>query len=199
MALCRRYLYDQIYNDPELLSDDIPLDACPEITRHIHIYASTSSVFYAPSEISGPGGMHRELIRCSDAWCQEYRRRDTILIQMNTQVDGFRGMLVGRVVTFMRLFHEDVSYPCVLVNWFVKRGEEPDAVTGMWVVEPELENGCPTFGIVPLNSVVRACHLIGVYGEEFLPSNFHFSYSLDAFQAYYVNHYIDYHSYETIP
>lgn len=199
VTLCRRYLYDQIYDDPELSSETAALEDCPTLDDGIYVYTSASATFYAPSETAGPGGMHRELIRCSDAWRQEYRRRDTVLIQMDTSIEGFRGMLVGRVAAFLRITHEGISYPCALINWFITQGEEPDDVTRMWIVEPEIRNGRTTFGIVPINSIVRGCHLIGVYEEDALPLNFHFSYTLDAFRSYYVNHYIDYHSYEIIP
>lgn len=74
-----------------------------------------------------------------------------------------------------------------------------DPVTGFWVVEPEFYNGKHTFDIVPLDAIVRSCHLIGIFGEEFLPHDFHFSNTLSSFQSYYVNHYIDYHTYKWIP
>ena len=52
--------------------------------------------------------------------------------------------------------------------------------------------------IIPLTSIARACHLMPVLGSTFLPVDFHFSEALDAFNAYYVNAYIDYHSHEVI-
>ena len=42
--------------------------------------------------------------------------------------------------------------------------------------------------------MVLGAHLIGVYGGEFIPADLHFSESLDAFKAYYVNKYIDNHA-----
>ena len=180
-------------------SDDVNINDCPEISSRIPVYTSTSSTFYAPSEVSGPFGMHRELIRSIDSWQNSYQRRDTVLVQMDPRRPGFRGMMVGQVVSFLRLSHNREYYPCALLKWFVSRSEEPDPVTGMWIVEPELDNNIQTFGIVPLSSIVRACHLIPVYGEGFLPYDFHFSDSLACFQSFYVNHYIDYHSFETLP
>ena len=87
--------------------------------------------------------------------------------------------------------------PCAVVNWFVR--QRWGSVTRMWVVEPELDNdGNHTFGIVPLGSIIRSCHLIGVFGEDFLPTDFHFSNTLHSFHSYYLNHYIDYHTFEWI-
>ena len=62
------------------------------------------------------------------------------------------------------------------------------------IVVPEVDNdGCHVQSIVSLDSVVWGAHLIGVYGE-FIPVKLHFSKSLDAFKAYYVNKYIDHHA-----
>ncbi|KAJ3491298.1 hypothetical protein NLI96_g824 [Meripilus lineatus] len=52
--LCRRFLWDQIYDDEELTSDDIDLEDCPQIDGPLHVYNSASATFYAPSEVSGP-------------------------------------------------------------------------------------------------------------------------------------------------
>ena len=52
--------------------------------------------------------------------------------------------------------------------------------------------------VIPLNSIVHACHLIAVYGTTELPDFVHFADSLDAFNSYYVDWYIDYHAHETI-
>ena len=78
----------------------------------------------------------------------------------------------------------------------VPRDKDPD--TGMWVVQPEYEpgNGCCTLSIISLDCIVRAAHLLPVYGTSFLPEDFHFSDSLGVFRAYFVNPYIDHHSHE---
>ncbi|KAI9573323.1 hypothetical protein HD554DRAFT_1171973, partial [Boletus coccyginus] len=49
--------------------------------------------------------------------------------------------------------------------------------------------------VISVKTILRGVHLIGVYGKEHLPVRFHFSESLTAFNAYYVNKYIDHHSY----
>ncbi|KAH9951837.1 hypothetical protein B0H21DRAFT_843134 [Amylocystis lapponica] len=196
--LVQRFLHDQLYPDDDLSAMDIPLDECPEFHGHIAVYHSASATFYAPSELSGPGGMHRELIRSNPAWYKQYPRYDTVLIQNGPDTDPMLGMLVGRVLGFLSFTHEDVRYPCALVEWFLVEGEDPDPITGMWVVKPEMINGEHAVGLVHLECIIRACHLIGVYNTTRLPSDFHFSSSLDAFRAFYVNRYADYHSHETI-
>ena len=50
--------------------------------------------------------------------------------------------------------------------------------------------------IIHLNTIVHAIHLIGIYGEFFLPQGITFSNSLDMFDTFYVNKYIDHHTFE---
>lgn len=197
IELCRRFLFSQVY-DLGINPDRIDLDDCPMPETHVQVFTSASSVFYAPSELAGWSGMHRELIRCTDTWQGIYHRRDTVLVQMNNELVGFRGMLVGRVFSFFELTYDDIAYSCALIQWFGKE-EVRDDVTGMWVVEPEFDNdGLPLFGVISLDSIVRACHLIPVYGKDFIPLDLDFSYTLDSFSSFYLNHYIDYHSHECL-
>lgn len=198
VELCRRFVYDQVNDDPDLSSADVDLDDCPEIANRVRVFTSAATSFFAPSELAGWRGMHRELIRCTDSWHGEYSRYDTVLIQMDYELEGFPGMYVGRVFAFLELVSAGVRYPCALIQWFDNE-EAVDNVTGMWVVEPEFEDdGSPSFGVVSLDSIVRACHLVPVYGNTSLPKDFEFSYSLDTFHSFYLNHYIDYHSHEIL-
>ena len=50
--------------------------------------------------------------------------------------------------------------------------------------------------MIHLDSIARGTHLLPVYGSGFLPEDFHYVVSLDAFKSYYVNHYIDHHAHE---
>ena len=48
-------------------------------------------------------------------------------------------------------------------------GSEPCPDTGMWRVEPEFdESGEHATSVVPLDAILRAAHLVGITGEEFL-------------------------------
>lgn len=196
--LIRRFLYDQIFSDPSLSAADVTLDECPRFSGRVSIYSSASAVFYAPSELSGHGGMHREVIRSTPRWYGLYERRDTVLLQDDPEQNGMRGMIVGRVLRFMSLIHEHIRYPCALVEWFERVGNAPDPLTGMWVVKPQKVRGRRAVGIVPLGSIYRACHLIGMYGKTPVPFAFHFSHSLTAFKSFYVNSFADYHANECI-
>jgi hypothetical protein len=48
-----------------------------------------------------------------------------------------------------------ITYPCTLVHWFSWVGNEADEDTGMWVVEPDLdETGSPLVAIIHLDTVL---------------------------------------------
>ena len=64
----------------------------------------------------------------------------------------------------------------------------------MWMVEPELDcHGQRVTAIVHLDTAVRGAHLLPVYGSTFIPHELHFSETLRAFRAYYINKYADHH------
>ena len=111
---------------------------------------------------------------------------------------GMMQFWVACICRFLSFTYDDTFYPCVLVEWFVTDEDGPDNVTGMWIVRPEEIDEQRVTSIIPLSSIARACHLMPVLYCTFLPVDFHFSETLDAFQAYYVNCYVDYHAHETI-
>ncbi|KIJ58889.1 hypothetical protein HYDPIDRAFT_177978 [Hydnomerulius pinastri MD-312] len=194
-----RFLYDQLYPDDDLAGAEVPLAECPVFQGRVSVYHSASATFYAPSELAGPGGMHRELIRSNPAWLKAYPCFDTVLVQNSDDTEPMGGMIVGRVIRFLSFVHDDVCYPCALMEWLVPSRDVPDPLTGMWVVEPEVDSGRRTVGLIHTDCIVRACHLIGRYGSDRLPLDFDFTFSLDAFKSFYLNKYADYHSHECIP
>lgn len=196
--LLRRFLYDHIHPNAEIPSTDVHLDDCPYFGGNIYVYHSAISRFYAPSDLCGAGGMYRERIRSNPNWRREYARHDTMFVAIDPEIEGMRGMAIARVLLFFSFTFRDEQLSCALVHWFVPR-DEPDEDTGLWVVEPEFEgNGRRTLSIIHLDCVARAAHLLPVYGLSFVPEDFHFSNSLDAFRAYFVNRHIDHHSHDFI-
>lgn len=193
-TLIRRFLYDQLHPDADVPGSDVDIQFCPTYTGRVGVFRSANITFYAPTEEAGLGGMHRETFRCNPSWRGQYERYDTVLIQQDASKEGMRGMVIGRVMALLRLKHYGEQYPCALVHWFVLEGDEPDEPTGMWVAYPEMDGESPSMGLVHLDCIVRAAHLIAVYNDRFLPWDFHFSFSLDYFDRFYVNKYIDYHA-----
>ncbi|KII88928.1 hypothetical protein PLICRDRAFT_698078 [Plicaturopsis crispa FD-325 SS-3] len=193
--LVRRFLYDQTHPNSALPSADVPLDLCPQFSGRISVFHSAVARFYAPSDLCGAGGMYRERIRCNPNWRGEYARHDTVFIDVDSELPGMEGMVIGRVFLFFSFTFGDEHYPCALVHWMEPIGLDDD--TGMWVVRPEYEgNGRPSVAVVHLDSIPRASHLIGRYGSAFIPDDLHFSRSLDLFRAHYVNPYADHHMHE---
>lgn len=67
----------------------------------------------------------------------------------------------------------------------------------MWTVEPELEiDADRPCEVIHLDTIFRAAHLLPIYGEDFLPVSFCALDPLDAFRAYLVSKFIDYHGHE---
>ncbi|KAF9501414.1 hypothetical protein BDN71DRAFT_1380166 [Pleurotus eryngii] len=96
--------------------------------------------------------------------------------------------------------HIGVTYPCTLVEWLDRVGQQPDPEMGLWVVKPDL-HGCNEDAfctVVHLDCLLCAAHLVPVFGHRFLPSGFKHQYSLDSFHAFFVNKYIDYHTFELL-
>lgn len=197
--MIRRFLYDQIYLDEHLSSEHADLDDCPDFRGRVGVYLCATSTFYAPSELAGSGGMHREIIPSTPTWYTEYERRDTVLIQDSSDDDPMGGMAVGRVMRILSVTYDGIRYPFVYVERYKVEGNAPDPLTGMWIVHPEMCRRRRSVALVHIDCVVRACHLIGVYGTTPVPLRFHFADSLDAFKAFYLNRFADYHSHECIP
>ena len=115
----RRFLHDQLNEDLEM-GADMPLEDCPElpVDTRISVFHAAVATFYAPSEQAGPGGMHRELIRCSPRWYGDRARYDTILVKTDDEAPGMLGMTVGRVRMFLSFVFDYIQYRCAFVEWF---------------------------------------------------------------------------------
>ncbi|KAJ6622418.1 hypothetical protein B0H10DRAFT_2175040 [Mycena sp. CBHHK59/15] len=200
-GLVRAFLRDQLHPTSSESSNSSEDSNFADIKLHspLSVFHSAIATFYSPSDPSGIRGMRRERIRSTPSWRKTGPRRDCVFLVEDQNADGFRGMSVARVRLFFSFQHDGVDYPCALVEWFKKIGRGPDSETGMWMVEPEVRR---TRGhdrlitVVHLDTVMRGAHLIPVYGSRFLQPGFRYTWSLDAFQAFFVNKYIDDHANE---
>jgi hypothetical protein len=198
--LLHQFLYNQLHPladaHVDLASDILP-HQLPEIHGKISVYPSAVATFFAPSDICGIGGMHREHIRALPSWRRGPARYDCILVNTDPSAQGMRGLEVARVWAFLSFKSQGVTYPCALIHWFSRVDNEPDEDTGMWIVEPDYDlSGSPFMAIIHLDSVLRAAHLLGVCGKELLPKYLTHNDSLDAFHSFYVNKFIDHHAFE---
>ncbi|KAG1844764.1 hypothetical protein C8R48DRAFT_750825 [Suillus tomentosus] len=188
-TLIQHFLRDQCRADSDSSSSDSSRSALPEIYEMITLYTSAVATFFAPSDLSGIGGMRYERIRAVDTWRNGPGRYDCVFVSTDSSADGMRGLDIAR--------HDGITYPCALVQWFKRVADSPDEITGMWVVEPELlEDGARCVSVIHLDSIFRAAHLIPVFGGDFVPTNLTYSQTLDTFCTYYVNNFIDHHAYE---
>ena len=162
----------------------------------VSVFHSAVATFFAPGDLSGTCGMRRERIRSTPSWRGGKPRRDCAFIVEDEEKAGMSGMAVVRIVLFFSVTYSGVEYPCALVEWFQRLVCDP--ITGMWVVCPDCTRGRQDKTVVHLNCFLRAAHLIPVYGRLTIPLDFDHRYSLDTFEAYYVNKYIDHHSYEVV-
>ncbi|KAF7762482.1 hypothetical protein Agabi119p4_9075 [Agaricus bisporus var. burnettii] len=163
----------------------------------IHVFHSAISRFYSPSDLCGPSGMYRQRIRSTPSW-YGHPRQDTVFVVVDEDEAGMRGMLVARIHLLFAFTNDEAmdapeTHQCALVSWFVPCSDEPDAETGMWAVKPE---GTPELQVISLKTIARGAHLLPKYGFGSLPDYVNHNNSLDLFQEYFVNPYIDYHCHE---
>ncbi len=168
----------------------------PPLTGAVLVFNSAVATFCAPSDPSGTHSMRCEHIRSTPDWRKCGPRRDCAFVVEDESKSGMRGMAVVHVMLFFSIDYNGMRYPCALVDWFKRVGQDP--LTGLWVVSPDIVCSKREHTVIHLDSLFRGAHLIPVFGTQKLPHNFHFSYSLDAFRFYFVNKYIDHHVYEVV-
>jgi len=201
LDLTRRFLFYQLNPTSAIEPDQLTLAACPMIWEsRVSVYHSATATFRAPSNPSGPGGMYREVIRSTPFWSRgdiPGPRRDCIFVDTGDSKNGMKGFLVARVYLFFKFSHNSVDYPCALVHWY-STSDEPDASTGLWVVEPETtQRGVRHMSVVHLDTIVRGAHLLPKFPSD-APVYRELNYMnvLDVYKAFYVNKYIDHHAFE---
>jgi hypothetical protein len=108
------------------------------------------------------------------------------------------GLTVARVFLFFSFVHRDTKHTCALVHWFSTIGTAPDDETGLWMVGPDThDDGRPFLSIIPLESIIRAAHLIPVYRtNQFIRRSLTMNDTLDEFKVFYANKYVDHHAFE---
>ena len=178
---------------------DIPILRCPTIDSRVSVFHSAKSKFHAPCDPSGIAGMRTEMIRCNPTWQNQGTGRfDCAFVVTDQDVKGFRGLAVARIRLLFSFVHDDVTYyPCALVHWFTRVADTPDDDTGMWVVKKKKQrNGKPHSAVIHLDSILRAAHLVPVYGKKHLGAWLPYEKTLDDFDTFYVNKFIDHHANE---
>ncbi|KAG1897029.1 uncharacterized protein F5891DRAFT_1130081 [Suillus fuscotomentosus] len=163
-------------NLPELRNPNASIQAADIVDGRVDVFNSAVATFRAPSDICGVNAMQRQRIHSCRSWYNGPARHDCVFAEKDPSLPGFQGLYVAQL------------YPCAL----------PCKSTGMWMVEPELDDDSGEWlvSVIHLDSIMRAAHLIGVYGSQDIPHHLKHTDSLVAFSAYYVNKFSDYHAYE---
>ncbi|KAF9549689.1 hypothetical protein CPC08DRAFT_769029 [Agrocybe pediades] len=173
------------------------LESSVGFTGKINVVHSAVARFYAPSDLCGAGGMYRQRIRCNPSW-YGYPRHDTVFVVEGDASQGMKGLLVARVRLLFSFFDDYTrkTVPCALVSWYVPAQRRKDPETQMWVVKPEGKPNQRPVQVIHLKSIARGAHLLPRYGVGRLPDYISYVNSLDEFQTYFVNPYIDHHCHE---
>ncbi|KAG2104633.1 hypothetical protein BD769DRAFT_1630825 [Suillus cothurnatus] len=176
--LVSQFLVGQLYLDMDPTEVPDSLIDCPRFDGKIQVFNSAVSVFFAPSDLSGIGGMKHEYIRVSPKWRSGHARKDCVYS------------------LFFSFRLRGVYYPCAVVRWFNRVGNTPDDDTGMWMVEPSSVDHHAHFAVIHVDTIFRSAHLIPVYGTDMLPLTIKSHHVLDIFTLFYVNKYADHHAFE---
>ena len=141
VSLFGMFLFEQQHQDDGNQHDllDIPEHNYPYYDGKIKVVNSASALFYAPSDASGIHGMRQEIIRSTPLWRDEGPRYDCAFVNVHPETDPMSGLEVVRVLTFFSFYFRGTYYPCAVVHWFNRVGDEPDEDTGMWLVRPQFD------------------------------------------------------------
>jgi hypothetical protein len=171
--------------------------AYPDFGGRISIFYSAISTFRAPSDISNINSIRREYIRSTPSWRNGAARYDCVFLNTDPEKEGMCGLEVARVLAFFSFFFNQEEYQCALIHWFCRVNSEPDEHTGMWIVEPEFNTDEPHIAIVHVDSIYRAAHLIPVFQtNSYISRSLTMHDTLDTFKQFYVNKFVDHHSFE---
>ncbi|KAI9439702.1 hypothetical protein H4582DRAFT_1812628 [Lactarius indigo] len=169
----------------------------PQFQARVRVHHSALATFFAPSDLCGTGGMRQERICSTTSW-YGHPRHDTVFVVLDEDLPGMEGMVIARVQLFFSFRYKQVDYACAYVNWLVRDDDKPDLDTGMWTVSLEMHHGKPASQVIDVRTIARAAHLLPVYGRDSVLSETQYYNSLDRYESFYVNPFIDHHAYELL-
>jgi hypothetical protein len=142
--------------------------------------------------------MQKECIHAVKSWRKGPARHDCVFVETNPDAPGMEGLEIAHVHLFFSLTFQGVKYPCALVHLFSHVGQSADPHMGMWTVEPDvtMDDRAPLAVVIHLDTIIWAAHLLPVFKGEFVPRDLLFSDTLDRFQLFYLNKFIDHHAFE---
>lgn len=177
-------------DSPSSVTSDLP-----QFDGRIRVHHSALATYFAPSDLSGTGGMRQERIRSIPSW-YDHPRHDTVFVVLDDSLPGMEGMVIARVLLFFSFHYKRVDYSCAFVNWLVRSEDEPDCDTGMWIVALEKYHGKLASQVIDVRTIARAAHLIPIYGSDPIPPEVQYHNSLDKYQSFFINSFVDHHTFE---
>ena len=84
--LIQQFLYDQHHSDSE--SEVTTSSELMEFCGKISMFKSAIATFFAPSDISGVGGMRCERIHAIDTWRNSAGRYDCVFVNTDPMAEG---------------------------------------------------------------------------------------------------------------
>ena len=204
--LIQEFVYEQQH--PGSSPCNIP--DLPPFYKTITIHTEAVATFHAPSDLSSIGGMKCEHIHAVSCWRGDPGCYDTLFINApandvdgnaeDLPTHGIQGLEVACAHLFFPFTLNGVKYPCTLVHWFSHTTDTPSDITGMYTVETDyLPNGKPVTAVVHLDTVFRAVHLLPISSNHpTLSKHQHHEQTLDLFSEFYINQYINYHTFKVV-
>ena len=149
---CALPIYDQLYPNSNLPSSNISLNACPTFSGNVSVFLSAVATYYAPSDPSRIGGMHRECIQATSSWWWGPPRYDCAFVNSHPEQEGMRGLDIVHILLLFSFPFRGITYPCAFVHWFSFIDDECDEDTRMWMVQPAVtEDGLPEVSVIHLD------------------------------------------------
>ena len=162
------------------------------------VVTTTTSMYFAPSNRSGTTGYTKELIHTMTSYRKKFPHYDTIFVRTGL-APGPHGLSVAQLRVLFSFTIKGVRRKVALVEWFSYVGNSPDEDTGMWVVQREKQqDGSPLMDFIFIDTILRSCHLLPMYGEVMIPSDVTHVTSFTNFKIFYVNKFADHHSFELL-
>jgi hypothetical protein len=126
--------------------------------------------------------------------------RDTVLLATGSDTAGVRGLNVARVHLFFSFGFRGTTYECALIHEYCKSFTDLDPDNSLWIFEPDHSaDGSRIVSVVHANSIICAAHLLPIFKNDApIPRQINFTHTLNAFNTFYLNKYIDYHAFETL-
>lgn len=194
--LLRSFLFQQLH--PDMTS--VAPNTLPPFNSRVSVHPSALAFFHAPSDLCGTEGISSERIRAVPSWQGGAGRYDCIYVETNAEAPGMLGLDVAQVNAFLSFTHDTILYPCALVSWFSRIGDKPDNNTHMWMLQADFEDDESTVrhcSVISINSIIRAAHLMPMFGSGFTRKALTPALSLTTiFRGWYANKYIDHHAFE---